>query len=253
VPEEAGRRVKSGEAATIRLKVTGETSNWNDLVHGPTSFSSEVIGDPVLLRSDGPPAYNYAVVIDDHLMEITHVIRGDDHISNTPRQLALYQALGWQPRSLPTSRRFSAPTARVFRSGMAPPHSRTSANGILPEALRKLFGAARLVAGRWHFGDPQRSGTDRPVLSRPDHQSPAVFDLEKLNWLNRHYLRETPQRRLAELSVPYLVRAVLAERWTAVLGVARARAGHRAEDLDQLSQLPAAVKLVFEYERNGRL
>src|SRR6185436_19927046 len=71
--------------------------SWKDLVHGSTSFSSEVIGDWILARSGGDPAYNFAVVIDDHLMEITHVIRGDDHISNTPRQLALYHALGWEP------------------------------------------------------------------------------------------------------------------------------------------------------------
>ena len=95
--EEAARKVAAGEPAAIRLKISEGELHWNDLVHGPTSFASEVIGDWILVRSDGNPAYNYAVVIDDHLMEISHVIRGDDHISNTPRQLALYQALGWEP------------------------------------------------------------------------------------------------------------------------------------------------------------
>ena len=95
--EEAARKVAAGEPAAIRLKIMASAFSWNDLVHGPTSFSAEVIGDPVLVRSGGNPNYNYAVVVDDHLMAITHVIRGDDHISNTPRQLAVYAALGWEP------------------------------------------------------------------------------------------------------------------------------------------------------------
>ena len=73
---------------------------FNDLVRGALSFDTDVIGDFVLLRSDGVPAYNFAVVVDDALMEITHVIRGEDHISNTPRQLLLYEAFGWTPPRL---------------------------------------------------------------------------------------------------------------------------------------------------------
>ena len=73
---------------------------FNDLVRGDVTFNTEVIGDPVLVRSDGRPAYNFAVVVDDALMEVTHVIRGEDHISNTPRQLLLYQALGFTPPQL---------------------------------------------------------------------------------------------------------------------------------------------------------
>lgn len=93
--DEAARRTAAGEPAALRLKIAEWSFRWRDLVHGETSFPGEVIGDPILVRSDGSPAYNYAVVIDDHLMGISHVIRGDDHISNTPRQLALYHALGW--------------------------------------------------------------------------------------------------------------------------------------------------------------
>src|SRR5205814_6486498 len=93
--EEAARRVKNREPAAIRLKIEPGEFRWQDLVHGEVVFSSDVIGDPILVRSGGHPGYNYAVVIDDHMMQISHVIRGDDHISNTPRQLALYRALGW--------------------------------------------------------------------------------------------------------------------------------------------------------------
>src|SRR5579863_3849352 len=82
--EEAARKVAQGEPASIRLKIPNGSFAWNDLVHGLTTFSSDVIGDFILVRSDRGAAYNFAVVIDDHLMEISHVIRGDDHISNTP-------------------------------------------------------------------------------------------------------------------------------------------------------------------------
>ena len=97
--DEARRRIESGEKAVIRFRVPDGTRDvvFNDLVRGEVRFSTDVIGDPVLVRSGGVPAYNYAVVIDDALMEITHVIRGEDHISNTPRQVLLYQAFGWLP------------------------------------------------------------------------------------------------------------------------------------------------------------
>src|SRR4029077_13753044 len=97
--EEARKRIAGGDAAVARVRAPDGDREiaFDDLVRGRGSFSSDVIGDFVLLRSDGVPAYNYAVVIDDALMEISHVIRGEDPISNTPRQLLLYEALGWKP------------------------------------------------------------------------------------------------------------------------------------------------------------
>ena len=96
--DEARQRVEGGEAATIRFRIPRDREVvFNDLVRGEVRFHTEVLGDPILVRSDGIPAYNYAVVIDDALMEISHVIRGEDHLSNTPRQLLLYEALGWPP------------------------------------------------------------------------------------------------------------------------------------------------------------
>ena len=95
--EEARARVGRGEPAVIRFRVPDDrTIVFQDVVRGEVSFTSDVIGDPVLMRSEGTPAYNFAVVIDDALMEITDVIRGEDHISNTPRQLLLYEAFGWR-------------------------------------------------------------------------------------------------------------------------------------------------------------
>ncbi|MBZ5706738.1 MAG: glutamate--tRNA ligase, partial [Acidobacteriia bacterium] len=93
-PAEAKRRRAAGEAAAIRLKIPEHPIRFHDIVHGDVEFSNEVVSDPIVLRSSGMPVYNYVVVIDDALMKITHVIRGDDHLSNTPKQVALYEALG---------------------------------------------------------------------------------------------------------------------------------------------------------------
>jgi len=135
--DDARRRIERGESAVIRFRVPeGREVSFEDVVRGTVTFSTDVIGDPVLVRSGGVPAYNYAVVIDDALMEITHVIRGEDHISNTPRQILLYQSLGFTPPEFahlslvmgpdhtPLSKRHGATSVAEFRE-----------RGYLPEAL----------------------------------------------------------------------------------------------------------------------
>ena len=199
--EEAARKVAAGEAATIRLKISEGQFNWNDLVHGATSFSSEVIGDPILVRSDGHSAYNYAVVIDDHLMEITHVIRGDDHISNTPRQLAVYQAFGWTPPEFAHLSTILGPD----RARLSKRHGATSLGnfremGILPEALRNFL----LLLG-WSAADGLTeilSVEEMIARFSLEHinRSPAVFDFAKLEWMNREYLvASTPEKIVQHL------------------------------------------------------
>src|SRR5258708_952995 len=135
--DEARRRLDGGERAVVRFRVPEHIDvAFQDLVRGEVTFSTDVIGDFVLVRSDGRPAYNFAVVVDDALMEITHVIRGEDHISNTPRQVLLYRALGFAPPRFahlslvlgpdhtPLSKRHGATSVAEFR-----------ARGYLPEAL----------------------------------------------------------------------------------------------------------------------
>jgi nondiscriminating glutamyl-tRNA synthetase len=249
--EEAARRAASGEPAALRLKITEWSFRWRDLVHGETSFPGEVIGDPILMRSDGPPAYNYAVVIDDHLMQITHVIRGDDHISNTPRQLALYHALGWDP---PEFAHLSTILGND-RSRLSKRHGSTSlesfrAMGILPEALRNY-----LTLLGWSPADGKTEIlSDAEVIAQfsLDHitKSPAVFDQEKLNWLNRHYLKQLPLARVAEMSVPFFVEAGLLVEplGPPVLGWLAQVVEAVINKIDCLSQLPESARLIFEYD-----
>ena len=204
-PDEAVRRRAAGEPAAVRLKIVESSFFWNDRVHGPTTFSSEVIGDPVLVRSEGVPAYNYAVVIDDHRMEITHVIRGDDHISNTPRQLAVYRALGWDPPEF-------AHLSTILgsdRTRLSKRHGATSLEsfremGILPEALRNYL----LLLG-WSAADgkTEKLNTEQMIaqfsLDRLT-KSPAVFDPQKLTWLNSEYVFALPAKKKVE----YFTKAV---------------------------------------------
>ncbi|HEV2348827.1 MAG TPA: glutamate--tRNA ligase [Terriglobia bacterium] len=186
---EAARRISAGEAASIRLKIHASAFSWHDLVHGPTTISSEVIGDPILVRSDGHPAYNYAVVIDDHLMEITHVIRGDDHISNTPRQLAVYQAFGWEPPQFAHLSTILGPD----RTRLSKRHGATSlaefrARGILPVALRNYL----LLLGWSHPDGKTEKLSEQEMVKMFSldrvNKSPASFDMAKLDWLNWEYL-----------------------------------------------------------------
>ena len=255
-PEEAARRVAAGEPAAVRLKIVEGAFTWKDLVHGPTSFASDVIGDPILVRSDGHPAYNYAVVIDDHLMEITHVIRGDDHISNTPRQLALYNALGWEPPEFAhLSTILGADRSRLSKRHAAASLENFREMGILPEALRNY-----LALLGWSPGDGVTEiMSDQELIARfsLDHitKAAAVFDQEKLNWMNRHYMKESPPRRLAELSIPFLVGAgyVAEPVDNAALSWLERVLDAALKNLDNLSQLPAAVRLIFEYDAQSVL
>ena len=206
--DEARRRVESGEPAVIRFHVPEQRDVvFQDLVRGEVRFSTDVIGDPVLVRSDGIPAYNYAVVVDDALMAITHVIRGEDHISNTPRQLLLYEAFGWTPPIFahvslvlgpdhsPLSKRHGATSVQEFRE-----------RGYLPEALANYLALIGWSPGNDEELLPLGEMARRFKIEDVGH-SAGVFDIEKLAWANRHYLKIASPDRVVHLSLPYLQRA----------------------------------------------
>lgn len=249
--EDAARRVEIGEPAAIRLKIAERAFAWKDLVHGETSFSGEVIGDPVLVRSGGAPAYNFAAVVDDHLMGITHVIRGDDHISNTPRQLALYNAFGWQsPQFAHLSTILGGDRARLSKRHGATSLESFRALGILPEALRNYL---TLLGWSPADGKTEILSTDEMVRQFSlNHiiKSAAVFDQEKLYWLNRHYLKQLPLAKAAELAVPFLSAAgLVSERLNdSAMSWIELVLESVISKIDHLSQLSEAVRLIFEYD-----
>ena len=257
--EQAKARIAAGERPAIRFRVPGERDVvFADVVRGDVRFHSGVIGDPVILRANGHPAYNFAVVVDDALMEVTHVIRGEDHISNTPRQILLYEALG-----------FAAPTFAHLALVMGPDHSPLSkrhgatsvaefrAKGYLPEALlNSLALIGWSPRGRDdHAAELMPPGelAQRFALEDVGH-SAGVFDEEKLAWVNRHYLKAADPVRLAELSVPYFQAAGVAmtpdRRGLEFLASALAMA---STSVDRLEQVPGRLALLFAYDANAAL
>lgn len=225
---EADRRVRN-EPAAIRFRVPPGTTAWEDLVHGPLAFENESIGDFIILRSDGTPVYNFAVVVDDARMRITHVLRGDDHISNTPKQILLYEALGWPVPKFGHLPMILGPDGRRLSKR----HGATSVGeyrrqGILPEALVNF-----LALLGWS------PGGDREVFTRDElvalfdlgrvHRKAAIFDPAKLVWLNAQHL--------GRLAGPELVERVRAYR---------AELGEPSEELDAD---PSAATRVAELVR----
>ena len=268
-PAEAEHRRASGEACAIRLRIPEHPIRFHDIVHGEVEFSNEVVSDPIILRSSGMPVYNYVVVIDDALMKITHVIRGDDHLSNTPKQVALYEALGWPvPEFAHLSTILGADRERLSKRHGATSIANFRDMGVLPEALENY-----LALLGW-----APSGGTREIFSREElikefslervTPSPAVFDMEKLYWLNRHYIKQSPPDKGAALSRAYY-ESLVAEP----CGDGRPRASGRAQldvpapiiswldqitqmlvpSVDRLDQLPERASLIFNYNAAAAL
>jgi nondiscriminating glutamyl-tRNA synthetase len=190
-PDEAKRRRSAGEACAIRLQIPEHPIRFHDIVHGDVEFSNEVVSDPIILRSNGMPVYNYVVVIDDALMKITHVIRGDDHLSNTPKQVALYEALGWPvPEFAHLSTILGADRERLSKRHGATSIANFRDMGVLPEALANYLA----LLGWAPSGGTREIFTPEELVKEFSLErvtpSPAVFDMEKLYWLNRHYIKE---------------------------------------------------------------
>ncbi len=250
-PAEAQRRHAGGEAAAIRLRIPEHPIRFHDIVHGMVEFSSEVVSDPIILRSSGIPVYNYVVVVDDALMDITHVIRGDDHLSNTPKQVALYEALGWPvPEFAHLSTILGSDRERLSKRHGATSIANFREMGVLPEALMNylaLLGWAPSGGTREIFTPEELKQEFSLERVTP---SPAVFDMEKLYWLNRHYIKESPPERIVQLAEPFFVRdGLLPENldeptrtwFSKVVALL-------APSVDRLEQLPERAALIFRYD-----
>ena len=207
-PAEAGKRRTSGESCAIRLRIPEHPIRFHDIVHGDVEFSNEVVSDPIILRSNGMPVYNYVVVIDDALMKITHVIRGDDHLSNTPKQVALYEALGWPvPEFAHLSTILGSDRERLSKRHGATSIANFRDMGVLPEALVNylaLLGWAPTGGTREIFSPEELKKEFSLERVTP---AAAMFDMEKLYWLNRHYIKSWPMGNLTALGAWFLSKA----------------------------------------------
>ncbi|HKD14689.1 MAG TPA: glutamate--tRNA ligase, partial [Candidatus Angelobacter sp.] len=207
---EVERRRAGGESAAIRLKIPEHPIKFHDIVRGEVEFASESVSDPIIMRSNGMPVYNYVVVIDDAEMKITHVIRGDDHLSNTPKQVALYEALGLPvPQFAHLSTILGPDRERLSKRHGATSIANFRDMGILPEALMNylaLLGWAPSGGTREIFAPKELVKEFSLKRVTP---APAIFDMEKLYWLNRHYLKQSSVERVAELALPFFHQAGL--------------------------------------------
>jgi glutamyl-tRNA synthetase len=202
--EEKKRYEAEGRKPVIRLKIPAKEITFDDLLRGEVTFDGGLLSDFVIMKSDGIPTYNYAVVIDDALMKITDVMRGDDHISNTPKQILIYEALG-----------FAIPKFAHIPMIMGQDHTRLSKRhgatsvmeykkmGYIPEAVVNYIA---------HLG--WSSGDEREIFSKEElikeftldkiSRHAAVFSMEKLNWFNNEYLKRMPIDSLTERLIPFL-------------------------------------------------
>lgn len=205
-PKEAARRAKAGERHVIRFKMPtdGETE-FHDVIRGPVSFKNALLDDHVLLKSDGYPTYHLAAIVDDHLMGITHVIRGEEWLPSTPKHVLLHEAFGWTPplfahlplllnadRSKLSKRQGDAAVEDYLEQGYLPEAIINFAAllGWNPSGTREIYALDDLVAA-FELKDVNSAG--------------AVFNREKLDWLNGKYLRAMPMAEFARRARPFLM------------------------------------------------
>ena len=201
---EAAARVAAGEPATIRFRVPRTDIIVTDIIHGPTEFNSAVIGDFIILRSDGGVSYNFAVVVDDIAMEITHVIRGEDHLTNAARQVLVFQAMGHEPPAWAHHSLIMGPDG----GKLSKRHGATSVGdfrgmGYLSSAIINY-----LALLSWSPSGEQEKLARAEMVEEFELQrvakSPAIFDIQKLNWLNGLHIRDLEPVELNEALRPFL-------------------------------------------------
>jgi glutamyl-tRNA synthetase len=205
-PDEVARRQRAGEPYTLRVRVPEGRTVFHDILRGDVAFENDTLGDFIVVRSDGSITYNLAVVVDDVTMEISHVIRGDDHISNTPKQVVIYQALGAEvPEFLHMPLLFGTDKKKLSKRHGATKLEQLTAEGFLVEVVRNYlcFLSAEFdeTMITWSLEDLVRN-FDVTKLGT----SPSIFDPEKLRWMNGRYVRGMSDEWLGGRLVAYLTR-----------------------------------------------
>ena len=203
--EDKASFIAQGRKPTVRFHVQGNKQIiFKDMVRDTVSFESNGVGDFVIVKSDGVPVYNYAVVVDDALMKITHVIRGEEHLSNTPRQIVLYEALGFTP---PIFGHISL-ILGADRTKMSKRHGATSVEkyrnlGYLPEAIVNF-----LALLGWSPGGEKEFFSLEELIEEFSMErvakNPAVFDVDKLNFISAQYIKKASPEMITELALPHL-------------------------------------------------
>ena len=216
-PDEVKARIDAGASYSVRLKIPAEGNVVvHDLIHGDVTFNMDQYDDFVIMKSNGIPTYNFAVVIDDHLMGMTHVMRAEEHLSNTPKQLLVYEAFGWEPPKFGHMSMILAPD----RSKLSKRHGATSveefrSQGYVAEAIVNY-----LTLLGWGPGDEREmfSLQETVELFELEQMSKkaAVYDTKKLTWMNGQYLSELPLEKILPEVKPFFIKdGYVDEAWFA--------------------------------------
>lgn len=231
--EQKQEYMADGRKPNIRFAVDqNKIINVNDLIRGNVEFDSFGIGDFIIMRPNGLPTYNFAVTIDDHLMEISHVIRGEEHLTNTPRQLMIYDAFSWEaPQFAHVSLILNQDRQKMSKrdESIIQFVDQYKKLGFLPEAIMNF-----LALSGWSPDGEKEILSKEELINKFSfarvNKSPAIFNVEKLYWMNNHYIKEAKIERIIELCLPYLKEA-----------------GYISNDLNQ-EELEWAEKLIDLYK-----
>ena len=268
--DEAKKRMESGEKFCIRFKNSPETKEYEvqDLVRGKVLFSSEIAGDFILIRSDGYPVYNFSCAIDDALMKITHVLRGEEHLPNTLKQMLIHKALGFQTPKIghmsvilgsdkkKLSKRSGAKTVEDYRE-----------EGFLPSAMINFLS----LLG-WNPGTEREFYNIKDLIrdfsSQGLNASAAIFDEDKLLWLNKEHLKEMSNKQIWELVQPFLEKQNIAisKKWKEIDSILEAtRTGFKnfsqsveilknfSDNIEQSFVVSPKCKEIFEWPKSKEI
>ena len=203
--EEIEEKLKNGEPYVIRQKMPKEgTTSYEDLVYGKISVENSVLEDQILLKSDGYPTYNFANVVDDHLMGITHVVRGNEYLSSTPKYLLLYKAFGWEsPEYIHLPHIIKEGGKKISKRDGDSTFMDLYNMGYLPEGIINY-----LALLGWSPEDNQEIFSMDELIEKFNvkriNNSPAVYDIKKLNWVNSHYIKNLSHEDFKKLVIPFL-------------------------------------------------
>jgi nondiscriminating glutamyl-tRNA synthetase len=230
-PEEVKEKLDQGIPHVIRMKIPllGDV-NLTDLIRGEVSFSCKILDDQVLVKSDGFPTYHLANVVDDHLMEITHIIRGEEWLPSTPKHVLLYKSFGWEPPIFAHLPLLLNPdrTKLSKRQGDVAVEDYL-AKGYLPEAIINFVA----LLG-WNPGNEKETFSLQDLVDAFSidrvQKAGAVFDISKLNWMNSHYLKELSDKELTDLCIPFIKEK-----------------GYNTNDYDRILKIIVAVRTHLNY------
>ena len=203
-PEQREQYIKEGRKPSIRFKVEHKELIFNDMVKGELKFDTSLIGDFVIMKSNGTPTYNFAVVIDDMLMKISHIIRGEDHISNTPKQILIYEALGAKVPEFGHLGMILAPD----RSKLSKRHGATAVSDFVKEGYLTdaLINFVALLG--WAPSDSVEIKTVDEIAKdfriKEISSSNSIFEYDKLNWMNGQYIKKMDISKLTDMIIPFL-------------------------------------------------